>query len=66
MHGRIDCFYLLRFVFGNEIYTPDILVIFVTFDEDRIQIFVNILLKLLVIFFLNSSETIVDELEFQD
>ena len=66
MHGRIDSFDLLCFMFRHEIYTPDILIIFVTFDKDRVQILINILLKFLIIFLLNSSETEVDKLEFQD
>ena len=66
MHGRIDGFYFLGFVFRDEIQAPDVLVIFITFNEDRVQIFVNILLKFLVIFLFNPSETEMDELEFQD
>ena len=66
MHGRIDGFYFLGFVFRDEIQDPDVLVIFITFNEDRVQIFVNILLKFLVIFLFNPSETEMDELEFQD
>ena len=66
VHGRIDGFYFLGFVLRDKIQTPDILVIFITFNENRVQIFVNILFKFLVIFLLNPSETEVDELEFQD
>ena len=66
MHGRIDGFYFLGFVLRDKIQTPDILVIFITFNENCVQIFVNILFKFLVIFLLNPSKTEVDELEFQD
>ena len=66
VHGRIDGFYFLGFVLRDKIQTPDILVIFITFNENCVQIFVNILFKFLVIFLLNPSETEVDEPEFQD
>ena len=47
VHGRIDGFYFLGFVLRDKIQTPDILVIFITFNENCVQIFVNILFKFL-------------------
>ena len=66
VHGRIDGFYFLGFVLRDKIQTPDILVIFITFNENCVQIFVNILFKFLVIFLLNPSEAVMDKTEFQD
>lgn len=50
----------------DKINTPDILIIFITFDKNRIQIFINIFLKFLVVFLLNPSEAVMDKTEFQD
>ena len=66
VHSRIYGMNSLCFMNGNKINSPDITVIFITFNENCVQIFVNILFKFLVIFLLNPSETEVDELEFQD
>lgn len=66
MHGRIDGFDFLCLMLRDKINTPDILIIFITFDKNRIQIFINIFLKFLVVFLLNPSEAVMDKTEFQD
>ena len=39
-----------------EVNAPDVLVIFIAFKEDRVQIVVNIFLEFLIILFLDTSE----------
>ena len=39
-----------------KIDSPDILVIFITFQEDGVQVVVNVFLEFFVILFLNTSE----------
>lgn len=66
MHSRIYGVDPLCFVNGNKVNSPDITVVFVTFDENRIQIVINVSLEFLEILLLNPPETIMDIMHFQD
>ena len=48
-----------------EVNTPDVLVIFIAFKEDRVQIVVNIFLEFLIILFLDTSEMKMDILQMK-
>ena len=48
-----------------EVDAPDVLVIFVAFKEDRVQIVVNIFLEFLIILFLDTSEMKMDILQMK-
>ena len=46
----------MRFMLRYEVNAPDVLVIFIAFKEDRVQIVVNIFLEFLIILFFDTSE----------
>ena len=48
-----------------EVDAPDVLVIFIAFKEDRVQIVVNIFLEFLIILFLDTSEMKMDILQMK-
>ena len=48
-----------------EVNAPDVLVIFIAFKEDRVQIVVNIFLEFLIILFLDTSEMKMDILQMK-
>lgn len=50
----------LCFMNGNKINSPDITVIFITFNENRIQIIINVCFKFIEIIFLDPSKAIMD------
>ena len=43
-----------------KVNAPDVLVIFIAFKEDRVQIVVNIFLEFLIVLFLDTSEMKMD------
>ena len=53
------------FVLRYEVNAPDVLVIFIAFKEDRVQIVVNIFLEFLIILFLDTSEMKMDILQMK-
>ena len=55
----------MRFMLRYEVNAPDVLVIFVAFKEDRVQIVVNIFLEFLIILFLDTSEMKMDILQMK-
>ena len=56
MHSRICCMDSLCLMGWNKINSPDITLIFITFDKDSIQIVINISFEFLEIVFLNPSD----------
>ena len=55
----------MRFMLRYEVDAPDVLVIFIAFKEDRVQIVVNIFLEFLIILFLDTSEMKMDILQMK-
>ena len=66
VHSRIYGMDPLCFMNGNKINSPDITVIFITFNENRIQIIINVCFKFIEIIFLDPSKAIMDITHFQD
>ena len=56
----------MRIMFRYEVNAPDVLVIFIAFKEDRVQIVVNIFLEFLIILFLDTSEMKMNIFQMQD
>ena len=56
----------MRFMLRYEVDAPDVLVIFIAFKEDRVQIVVNIFLEFLIILFLDTSEMKMNIFQMQD
>ena len=56
VHGRVGRINLVSLMLRYKIDSPDILVIFITFQEDGVQVVVNVFLEFFVILFLNTSE----------
>ena len=65
MHGRVGCVNFVCFVFRYEVNAPDILIIFIAFKEDGVQIVVNIFLEFFIILFFNTSKMKMDVLQMK-
>ena len=49
----------------HKVDAPDILIVFIAFEEDGVQIVVNIFLEFLIILFLDTSEMKMDILQMK-
>ena len=65
MHRRVGGIDFVRFMLRYEVNAPDVLVIFIAFKEDRVQIVVNIFLEFLIILLLDTSEMKMDILQMK-
>jgi len=66
VHRRVGGINFVRIMFRYEVNAPDVLVIFIAFKEDRVQIVVNIFLEFLIILFLDTSEMKMNIFQMQD
>ena len=66
MHRRVGGINFVRIMLRYEVNAPDVLVIFIAFKEDRVQIVVNIFLEFLIILFLDTSEMKMNIFQMQD
>ena len=65
VHRRVGGINFVRIMLRYEVNAPDVLVIFIAFKEDRVQIVVNIFLEFLIILFLDTSEMKMDILQMK-
>ena len=65
MHGRVGGVNFVRFVLRYKVNAPDILIIFITFKEDGVQVVVNIFLEFLIILLFDTSEMKMDILQMK-
>ena len=56
VHGSVGRIDLASLMLRHKVDAPDILVVFITFQEDGVQVVVNVFLEFLVILFLDTSE----------
>ena len=66
VHGRVGGIDLAGLMLRYKIDSPDILVIFIAFQEDGVQVVVNVFLEFLIILFLNTSEMKMNILQMQN
>ena len=66
MHGSVSGIDLTSLMLRHKVDAPDILIVFIAFEEDGVQIVVNIFLEFLIILFFDTSEMKMNIFQMQD